>query len=100
MGGEKWKAASAAEKEKYEKEYKDRVNAYQEAMKSYVPPAIEKNHEDIEETPAKKAKISQEDKASAKEDKTAARQEKKSAAANKKASKSVGKKSAVVETML
>jgi len=100
LAGEKWKAASAAEKEKYEKEYKVKFDAYQEAMKSYVPPAVEKNDEDIEETPAKKAKISQEDKASAKEDKKAAIREKKAAAANKKATKSVGKKSAFVETML
>jgi hypothetical protein len=100
LAGEKWKAVSVAEKEKYEKIYKVKFDAYQEAMKSYVPPAIEKNDEDIEETPAKKAKISQEDKASAKEDKKAAIREKKAAAANKKATKSVGKKSAFVETML
>jgi len=105
LAGEKWKAASATEKEKYEKEYKTKVDAYQEAMKSYVPPAVEKD-DDIEEMPAKKAKISKEDKASAKEDKKAATQEKKAAAAKKKATKSVvkksavGKKSAVVETML
>jgi len=104
LAGEKWKAASAAEKEKYEKEYKVKADAYQEAMKLYVPPVVEKDDEDIEETPAKKAKISQEDKASAKADKKAAieekKAEKKAAATNKKATKSVGKKGAVVETML
>ena len=50
---------------------------------------VEENDEDIKETPAKKAKTSQEDKASAQEDKKAAIEEKKAAAANKKATKSV-----------
>jgi len=100
LAGEKWRAASAAEKEKYEKEYKVKADAYQEAMKSYVPPAVEKDEDDIEESPAKKAKVSQEDKKAAKDDKKAAVEEKKAAAATKKATKTIGKKGAVVETML
>jgi len=100
LAGEKWKAVSAAEKEKYEKEYKVKAAAYQEAMKSYVPPAVEEKEDDIEESPAKKAKVSGEDKVATKENKKAAKEEKKAAVANKKPTKSVGKKGAVVETML
>jgi len=96
LAGEKWKAIAAGEKEKYEKEYKVKADAYKEAMKSYVPPPSAKESEDeIEESPAKKAKVSQADKKVAKEgakaDKVAAKEEKKASAAAKKASKSVGK---------
>jgi len=100
LAGEKWKAASVAEKDKYEKEYKVKADAYQEAMKSYVPPAVEQDEDDIEESPAKKAKVAEEDKKAAKDDKKAASGEKKAAAATTKATKNVGKKGAVVETML
>jgi len=102
LAGEKWKAASAAEKEKYEKEYKSKADAYQEAMKSYVPPAAEEEEEededDIEESPAKKPKISQEEKTTQKAE---VKEQKKVAAQEKKVVKSVkGKANPDVPTML
>jgi len=100
LAGEKWKAASAADKEKYEKEYKVKADAYQEAMKSYVPPAAEEDDDDIEETPAKKPKISQEQKTAQKAEE---KEQKKAAAQEKKAGKSAkekGKAKADVPTML
>jgi len=77
LAGEKWKALPAAEKEKYEKEYKAKAEAYQEAMKSYVPPAKESD-DAIEETPAKKPKVAQADKSATKEEKKASAAAKKS----------------------
>jgi len=112
LAGEKWKAASAAEKEKYEKEYKVKADAYQEAMKSYVPPAVEEeDDQDVKETPAKKPKISQEEKSADKKEqkdqkKSAAqeqKEQKKAAAQEKKDGKSAkakGKAKADVPTML
>lgn len=45
----KWKELSQAEKEKYEMDYKSKKAAYDEAMKSYVPPAKEADEDDKEE---------------------------------------------------
>merc|ERR1712194_771186 len=39
MAGERWKALSAAGKKPFEEEYAKKKVAYDEAMKSYVPPA-------------------------------------------------------------
>merc|ERR1711920_429211 len=49
LASERWKALAAGEKEKYEKEYKVKVGVYEEAMKSYVPPANEEEDEEDEE---------------------------------------------------
>jgi len=101
LAGEKWKALPAGEKDKYEKEYKVKADAYQTAMKSYVPPATEEKDDDIEESPAKKAKVSQEDKKAAKQtakaDKTAAKEEKKASGAAKKAGKAAKSKGGAPE---
>jgi len=71
LAGAKWKALSEAEKAPYEKDYQEKLVAYKEAMKSYVPPAgagqedegeDEDDDDDAEEKgtspPAKKAKTS------------------------------------------
>jgi len=95
LAGEKWKAASAAEKEKYEKEYKVKADAYQEAMKSYVPLAVEEEDDkDVEEPPAKKPKISQEEKSA---DKKEQKEQKKAAAQEKKEEQKEQKKAAAQE---
>lgn len=41
LAGSRWKALSEKQKEPYEKEYQTKKAAYEEAMKSYVPPAGE-----------------------------------------------------------
>merc|ERR1712046_343753 len=56
MAGEKWKELPDSEKEKYNKEYQDKVAQYQDAMKSYTPPPEEEEKE-VAETPAKRAKV-------------------------------------------
>lgn len=72
IAGEKWKALSAAEKEGYESEFARKTAAYQEAMKSYVPPALlagddsgntkspRKSSGTSKNTPQKKAKLGKE----------------------------------------
>lgn len=74
LASEKWKAASQAEKEKYGQEYTEKKAAYEEAMKSYVPPAVEADDKDGEEQNDKK-------------EKTTYLQAKKTEAAEKKAKK-------------
>jgi len=83
LASERWKAASEADKAKYEKEYQAKKAAYQHAMESYVPPAKEDGEED--DKPAKKSK---EDKAA---EKAAAKAEKEKAKEEKKADKAVKK---------
>lgn len=39
LGGQRWKALPEKEKAVYEDEYRIKIDAYKEAMKSYVPPA-------------------------------------------------------------
>ncbi|CAJ1378315.1 unnamed protein product [Effrenium voratum] len=63
LASEKWKALSEEEKKVFEEEYQTKKAAYEEAMKSYVPlPSAE-----AEEPPAKKARMSKEQKEAAKE---------------------------------
>jgi len=64
IASEKWKALPAGDKEKYEKEYKTKFEAYQEAKKSFVPlpQVVEEKDPDTNEPPAKKAKVSNEEK--------------------------------------
>jgi len=50
LAGERWKALSATERQPYEKDFAVKKAAYIEAMKGYVPPAVEKDdEEDAEE---------------------------------------------------
>merc|ERR1712232_1380972 len=39
LAGARWKELSGADKAPFEKEYQEKLAAYMEAMKSYVPPA-------------------------------------------------------------
>ena len=52
LASEKWKALSEEEKKIFEAEYKAKKEAYDEAVKSYVP----KISDEPSEPPAKKAK--------------------------------------------
>eukprot|EP00434_Breviolum_minutum_P015803 symbB.v1.2.013920.t1/scaffold996.1/size145880/1 len=53
----KWKELNAEEKKIYEDEYQAKKEAYQEAMKSYVPKAVPEAEEgEVEEAPVKKAR--------------------------------------------
>jgi len=65
LAGQKWKELSDTEKAPFEKEYKAKLAEYQEAMKSYVPPAGADGDDDEDEggeddaaaPPAKKTKV-------------------------------------------
>jgi len=67
LAGQKWKELSDAERAPFEKEYKAKQAEYQEAMKSYVPPAgaeadgdedeDEGGEDDAAAPPAKKTKM-------------------------------------------
>merc|ERR1711879_677615 len=46
LAGQKWKDLPETDKEKYNKEYAVQRAAYEEAMKSYVPPATEEDDND------------------------------------------------------
>ena len=66
LAGNKWKALNETEKKPFEKEYAQKKAAYEEAMKSYVPlPSAD--GEDDDEPPAKKARMSKEQREAAKE---------------------------------
>ena len=52
LAGERWKELSAEQKEPFEEEYKAKVASYQEAMKTYTPPA---SAPEDEESPPKVA---------------------------------------------
>lgn len=49
LASSKWKEASQAEKDEYEKQYQAKKAAYDEAMKSYVPPVAEADEDDGED---------------------------------------------------
>jgi len=57
MAGGKWKELPDNEKEKYNKEYQQKVAQYQEALKSYTPPPREEDEEKEAEPPTKKARV-------------------------------------------
>ena len=57
LASTKWKELNAEEKKIYEDEYQAKKEAYQEAMKSYVPKAVpEAEQGEVEEAPVKKAR--------------------------------------------
>ncbi|CAK9035935.1 unnamed protein product [Durusdinium trenchii] len=66
LASAKWSALSADDKKVFEDEYKAKKEAYDEAMKSYVPVPRED-----EEPPAKKQRLSKEEKEAAKQSKAA-----------------------------
>merc|ERR1712157_101596 len=62
LAGERWKALPEKEKAVYEEEYRQQKAAYDDAMKTYVPPGGAEDEDEEgedaadEESPAKKAK--------------------------------------------
>jgi len=56
LASAKWKEASQADKDKYEQEYQAKKAAYEEAMKSYVPPVVEEEEKDEKTTEGKASK--------------------------------------------
>ena len=78
LASAKWKALGDDEKKVFEEEYKVKMEAYQEAMKAYVP--VPK----ADEPPAKKARISKEEKEALKTEKAAEKEAKKAKKADGK----------------
>ena len=79
LASAKWKALGDDEKKIFEEEYKAKMEAYQEAMKAYVPVP-----KDDDEPPAKKARISKEEKEALKKEKAAEKEAKKAKKADGK----------------
>lgn len=73
LAGERWKLLTAEEKKPFEDDYATKKAAYQEAMKSYVPPA--RDEEDVE-APKSNKEIRKEEKEAAKAAKEEAKNEK------------------------
>jgi len=63
LASTEWKEVSAADKDKYQKQYEAKKAAYDKAMKSYVPPEVEESSEEEEkgEDFLKKAASDEED---------------------------------------
>jgi len=85
LASEKWKKLSEDEKKVYQEEYETKKAEYEEAKKSYVPLPSAENEETVK--PAKKARLSKEEKEAAKEKKVA----EKKAKADDKAGKAKAK---------
>jgi len=67
LASAKWKVLPDAERSVFEKEFQAKKDAYEEAMKPYVPPSAPEGEEDEEEdaaSPPKKARVTEMDAAS------------------------------------
>jgi hypothetical protein len=91
MASNKWKALNQTQKKPFEIEYAQKKAAYEEAMKSYVPlPSADGKDDD--EPPAKKARMSKEQREAAKETNTEKKEVKAKVAPKAKAEAKVASK--------